>query len=136
MPAFDYAALDERGQTRHGRIDAADPGTARSQLERQRLVPVRVEPASARTAPAPRKAIGSAFDRFTTKDVALVTRQLATLVTAAPLEEALRTIPAQAEKPAVRRVLTDLHARVLAGFRLSDAMAPPGGRESGAVGKR
>src|SRR3546814_14999650 len=67
MPAFDYAALDERGQTRHGRIDAADPGTARSQLERQRLVPVRVEPASARTAPAPRKAIGSAFDRFTTK---------------------------------------------------------------------
>src|SRR3546814_5881038 len=98
MPAFDYAALDERGQTRHGRIDAADPGTARSQLERQRLVPVRVEPASARTAPAPRKAIGSAFDRFTTKDVALVTRQLATLVTAAPLEEALRTIAAQAEK--------------------------------------
>src|SRR3546814_12779518 len=45
MPAFDYAALDERGQTRHGRLDAADPGPARRQLERQRLVPVRVGPA-------------------------------------------------------------------------------------------
>src|SRR3546814_19968103 len=97
MPAFDYAALDERGQTRHGRIDAADPGTARSQLERQRLVPVRVEPASARTPPAPRKAIGGAFDRFTTQDVALVTRPLATLVTASTLEEALLTTVAPAD---------------------------------------
>src|SRR3546814_8056710 len=99
MSAFDYAALDERGQIRHGRIDAADLGTGRSQLERQRLVPVRVEPASARTAPPARKDIGSAFDRFTAKDVALVTRQLATMVTAAPLEEALRTIAARSEEP-------------------------------------
>lgn len=126
MPAFDYAALDERGQTRHGRIDATDPAAARSQLERRRLVAVRVEPASTRTAPAPRKSIGSSFDRFTAKDVALVTRQLATLVTAAPLEEALRTIAAQAEKRAVRQVLTGVHAQVLEGFRLSDAMARQG----------
>src|SRR3546814_15796850 len=93
MSAFDYAALDERGQIRHGRIDAADLGTARSQLERQRLVPVRVEPASARTAPPARKDIGSAFDRFTAKDVALVTHQLATLVPAAPREQARPTHP-------------------------------------------
>jgi len=126
MPAFDYAALDERGRTRHGRLDAADPHDARSRLERQRLVPVRVEPASARIdrpASADRR---SAFDRFTAKDVALVTRQLATLVTAAPLEEALRTIAAQAEKRSVRRVLAGVHARVLEGFRLSDAMAQQG----------
>lgn len=126
MPAFDYAALDERGQTRHGRIDATDPAAARSQLERRRLVPVRLDPASARTAPPARKDIGGAFDRFTAKDVALVTRQLATLVTAAPLEEALRTIAAQAEKRAVRQVLTGVHAQVLEGFRLSDAMARQG----------
>lgn len=125
MPAFDYAALDERGRTRHGRIDAVDPGAARSQLEHRRLVPVRVDPASARTAPT-RRDTGSAFDRFTAKDVALVTRQLATLVTAAPLEEALRTIAAQAEKRAVRRVLSGVHAQVLEGFRLSDAMARQG----------
>lgn len=126
MPAFDYAALDERGRTRHGRIDATGPHEARSQLERQRLVPVRVEPASARIDRPASADRGGVFDRFTAKDVALVTRQLATLVTAAPLEEALRTIAAQAEKRSVRRVLAGVHARVLEGFRLSDAMAQQG----------
>src|SRR3546814_16917725 len=58
---------------------------------------------------------------------ALVTGvQTCALPISAPLEEALRTIAAQAEKRAVRRVLTDVHARVLEGFRLSDAMARQG----------
>src|SRR3546814_18305888 len=63
MPAFDYAALAERGQTRHGRIDAADPDTARSQLERRRLLPGRVAPARGRTPPAPTQAMRSTLHR-------------------------------------------------------------------------
>jgi len=122
MPAFDYAALDERGRTRSGRFDAASPREARTRLEQRRLVPVRIEAAVARADTGRR----SPFDRFTGKDLALVTRQLATLVTAAPLEEALRTIGAQAGKRAVRRVLTATHAQLLEGFRLSDAMARQG----------
>src|SRR5690606_20075480 len=98
MPAFDYAALDERGRTRHGRLDADDPRDARSRLERQRLVPVRVEAASARVDRPESADRAGVFERFTAKDLALVTRQLATLVTAAPLEEALRTIAAQADR--------------------------------------
>src|SRR5690606_14238224 len=92
MPAFDYDALDERGRNRSGRLDAADPSDARARLQRRRLVPVRLEPARVGGEPAPSGSLAGAFDRFTTKDVALVTRQLATLVSAAPLEEALRTI--------------------------------------------
>ncbi|MGY0798244.1 type II secretion system inner membrane protein GspF [Lysobacter sp. A286] len=126
MPAFDYDALDERGRNRSGRLDAADPKDARARLQRRRLVPVRLEPARVGGEPAPGGSLAGVFDRFTTKDVALVTRQLATLVSAAPLEEALRTIGAQAEKRAVRRVLMATHAQVLEGFRLSDAMARQG----------
>ncbi|GAB2619581.1 type II secretion system inner membrane protein GspF [Novilysobacter erysipheiresistens] len=131
MPAFDYDALDERGRTRNGRLDAASPADARAVLQRRRLVPVRLEPVGSQPArggndPAPDTRRAGVFDRFTTKDVALVTRQLATLVSAAPLEEALRTIGAQAEKRAVRRVLMSTHALVLEGFRLSDAMARQG----------
>ncbi|MGY0557265.1 MULTISPECIES: type II secretion system inner membrane protein GspF [unclassified Lysobacter] len=126
MPAFDFDALDERGRNRSGRLDAADPNDARARLQRRRLVPVRLEPARAGGDPTPGGSLAGAFDRFTTKDVALVTRQLATLVSAAPLEEALRTIGAQAEKRAVRRVLMATHAQVLEGFRLSDAMARQG----------
>lgn len=122
MPAFDYAALDARGRTRSGRLDGIDARAVRSQLELRKLVAVKIVPATANASTASR----SLFDRFTTKDVTLVTRQLATLVSAAPLEEALRTIGAQAEKRAVRRVLMATHALVLEGFRLSDAMARQG----------
>jgi general secretion pathway protein F len=51
---------------------------------------------------------------------------LATLVTVAPLEEALRAIALQAERPAVRNVLEGVHAGVMEGRRLSDAMSLQG----------
>ncbi|KGM56522.1 general secretion pathway protein GspF [Lysobacter arseniciresistens ZS79] len=122
MPAFDYAALDTRGLTRQGVIDAASPVDARERLARRRLVPVRIEPAATGADTGPRPLL----DRFTAKDLALVTRQLSTLAAAMTLEEALRTVGAQAEKRAVRRVLMATHAHVLEGFRLSDAMARQG----------
>src|SRR5690606_3217603 len=64
--------------------------------------------------------------RFTARDLALVTRQLATLAAVAPVEEAMRTIAAQAERPGTRRVLGATHAAVVEGFRLSEAMARQG----------
>lgn len=124
MTAFDYAALDTDGRTRTGTVNASNAREARQQLEQRRLVPVKLEPASSNTVDAPK--LRRLFERFSTKDATLVTRQLATLVSAAPLEEALRTIGSQAEKPAVRRVLMSTHALVLEGFRLSDAMARQG----------
>ena len=60
------------------------------------------------------------------KQVTLFTRQLATLITVSPLEEALRTISRQAEREEVRRVLGNVHAGVVEGLRLSDAMAREG----------
>ncbi|KAB8169627.1 type II secretion system protein GspF [Lysobacter maris] len=124
MATFDYAALDLRGRTRTGTVSAASAGEARERLEKRRLLPVKLAPAT--TASGKVSDRRSLLDRFTRKDVTLVTRQLATLITAAPLEEALRTIGGQAEKPAVRRTLMATHALVLEGFRLSDAMARQG----------
>lgn len=123
MAAFDYAALDVHGRARNGVIVAASAQDARRQLEQRRLLPVRLDPAAAGAqTPARRTLLG----RFGAKDLSLVTRQLATLVTVAPLEEALRTIGSQSDKPGVRRVLMATHAQVLEGLRLSDAMARQG----------
>lgn len=122
MPRFDYTALDTRGHSRRGVIEAADAGEARTRLAQRRLVPVALEPANTAADAVPR----SILDRFTTKDLSLVTRQLSTLVAAMTLEEALHTMASQAEKRAVRRVLMGTHAQVLEGFRLSDAMARQG----------
>ena len=118
MAAFEYSALDVQGRRREGVIDAGSAADARRLLETRRLLPVRVEPATVRAEQASRSR-----GRFSAKDLTLLTRQLATLVAVAPLEEALRTIGSQSERAPVRRVVMATHARVVEGFRLSDAMA-------------
>jgi general secretion pathway protein F len=122
MPAFDFAAVDVHGRARDGVVDAASAADARRLLDARQLLTVRLEPASAARAPKPRRFA----QRFRSQDLTLLTRQLSTLIAVAPLEEALRTIGTQSERPAVRRVVMATHARVLEGFRLSDAMARQG----------
>ncbi|HEX8443847.1 MAG TPA: type II secretion system inner membrane protein GspF, partial [Allosphingosinicella sp.] len=56
------------------------------------------------------------------KQLTLFTRQLATLVQVSPLEESLRTIARQAERPETQRILGNVHAGVVEGRRLSEAM--------------
>lgn len=121
MPWFEWAAVDGGGRTVTGALEAADEALARRALERRRLAVLTVS-ASER---APRPA-GTRRDRLSQKGLSLMTRQLSTLVAVAPLEEALRTLAAQAEKPSVRRILDGVHAGVLEGRRLSDAMAAQG----------
>jgi len=119
MSAFEYSALDGRGRTRTGTVAAASAREARALLEQRQLVPVRLEPARQAAARA-------AGGRFTARDLALLTRQLATLAASAPLEEALRTIGSQSDRRGVRRVVMATHAQVLEGYRLADAMAQQG----------
>jgi general secretion pathway protein F len=53
----------------------------------------------------------------------LLTRQLATLVKAAlPLEDALRAVSEQSEKPAVQKIVTAVRARVTEGLTLASAL--------------
>jgi general secretion pathway protein F len=125
MTAFDYLALDDSGRTLKGVVRAPDEAGARRTLERRRLTPVRVAPAPPASA-ARGRAEAQGGLRLASKDLALVTRQLATLIVVAPLEEALRTLALQAEKPRVKRVLSSTHSVVLEGFRLSDAMGRQG----------
>ena len=124
MAAFDYVAVDAGGRTVTGALAAPDEDAVRAVLARRKLMPLEVTTARSgtRVEPAgPRKAA-----KLDAKTLALTTRQLSTLVSVAPIEEALRTIALQADRPAVRRVLDGVHAGVMEGRRLSDAMALPG----------
>ena len=125
MAAFDYIAVDGGGRTVTGAVTAADEGAVRTALARRKLMPLEVTTArgtASRVEPAgPRKAT-----KLDAKTLALTTRQLSTLVSVAPIEEALRTIALQADRPAVRRVLDGVHAGVMEGRRLADAMALQG----------
>jgi len=124
MSAFEYVALDAGGRTRRGLVSAATERAAREELQGRRLIPVKVAPAAERAA---KPALARFYpDRIGLRPLALITRQLATLIAVAPLEEALRTIAMQAERPQLRRILFATHAGVVEGYRLSDAMARQG----------
>jgi general secretion pathway protein F len=124
MAAFDYVAVDAQGRQVTGAVAAPDEAGALALLGKRRLMPLQIQPArGVSTAASPaRKAPG----RLNGRTLALTTRQLATLVSVTPIEEAIRTMALQADRPAVRQVLEGVHAGVLEGRRLSDAMSLQG----------
>ncbi len=124
MPDFAWVGLDTAGREKSGHVRAETSEAARDQLTRRRLYVVRLEPAvEASGAPLAARAGLLSRRKLAAKQLTLFTRQLATLVTVSPLEEALRTVALQAEREEVRRVLGHVHAGVVEGLRLSDAMA-------------
>lgn len=117
MADFAYRAIDARGRERAGRVRAPSEGAARTRLQGRSLHIVSLAPAETRAA-ARRGA-----PRLSTRQLTLFTRQMSSLMSVSPLEEALRTISRQTEKPSVRAVLSRVHAGVVEGQTLAEAMA-------------
>ncbi len=125
VQAFEYAALDDFGKARRGTITAEGESDARQRLMARQLYATSLTLARTRE-----KRAGSGFAKFfaqrekiASKDLALMTRQLATMVQAAsPVEEALSALAQQSEKPVIRGVLTRVRTSVMEGLRLSQAM--------------
>jgi general secretion pathway protein F len=124
MPAYEFIAMDAAGRPRKGAVTAADEPEARAKLKRRRLAPVSLETSAPRAIDAPPPVFSR--DRLPAKQIAIFTRQLATLTSITPLEEALRTIALQADAARVKRAVSIVHEGVREGYRLSDALARPG----------
>jgi general secretion pathway protein F len=122
MPDYRYVAIDPAGRERKGRLTAANDDAARASLIARRFHIVAVEMAGTK-ATSGRSLFAFRKDRLGRKELALFTRQLATLAEVAPLEEALRTLTRQSEAESARAVIGDVHAGLLEGRRLADAMA-------------
>lgn len=123
MPDFAWRAIDVEGREKRGRIAAANDQIVRERLVRQRLHVVAIEPA------APKAAATAGMPKFLQrpnklglKQLTLFTRQLSSLVQVSPLEEALRTASLQTESSVTRAILGNVHAGVVEGQRLSEAM--------------
>lgn len=124
MAEFDYLAIDTRGRETRGHVSAPSIDDARVLLDRKRLFVVKVEPGSGPPARGTPLLSDLRFGkrRMSAKHLTLFTRQLATLNRVSPLEESLRTITRQTEKPQVREVIETVHAGVVEGRRLAEAM--------------
>lgn len=122
MPAYSYTALDAKGATRNGVLEADTPRAARGQLRGQQLVPLKVLELGSQAA----SAAGSARNKrraFTSTQRAVWTRQLAGLVSAGlPLERALTALAEEAETEPQRDVVATLRAEVNAGASLGAAL--------------
>ncbi len=118
MADFAYKVIDSAGRERQGRISAPSDAQARAALIRKAFHIVTVSPAP------PRKAlISQRTARLSPKQLTLFTRQMSSLMSVSPLEEALRTISRQTEKANAREVLINVHAGVMEGQSLAEAMA-------------
>src|SRR5579859_7016603 len=121
MGAFAYTALDARGRELKGVLEGDTPRQVRQQLREQGLTPLEVLEAAEHEAKTPRafglqRGIGAL-------DLALVTRQLATLVRSAlPVEEALLAASEQCEKPRLKSMLLAVRARVMEGHTLAQGL--------------
>jgi general secretion pathway protein F len=124
MPAFRYEAVDGAGATRKGVVNADSARAARSDLRSQGLVPIVVDAITAQVdelGQTRRRAFG---DKLSTVELALFTRQLASLLEASlPLEQAFTALLEQAERPYVRDLVASIRSEVMGGSSLSDALA-------------
>jgi general secretion pathway protein F len=122
MPSFAYRAIDTDGRERKGSISAANDDAARNRLVGMRLYVVSVEQSAAKSALSASIALPSRRN-LGSKQLTLFTRQMASLIEVSPLEETLRNLARQNEKPVVRDILGNVHNGVLEGQRFSEALA-------------
>ncbi len=120
MAEFDYVAIDTKGREKLGRLTADNDADVRSKLESQKLYVVTIRPASEK--PARKPLISSRQPRMSAKALTLFTRQMSSLMRVSPLEESLRTISRQTEKESHRTILGNVHAGVVEGQTLAEAM--------------
>jgi general secretion pathway protein F len=124
MPDFAYTVIDTSGREKQGKVRAESATDARAQLEAKRLYVVKMGEAAQRSAAkGPVMPWSAGGKRLSNKELTLFTRQLSTLAQVSPLEEALRTINRQSEKDHMRAIVGRVHAGVLEGRSLADALS-------------
>lgn len=119
MPTFRYEATREDARLETGELEAESARAARADLRARGLLPLSVVPAG-------RASTDGEFSRFrlSTAELALNTRQLASLINAGlPLDMALATLVDQSDSEAQREVFRSVRADVTSGHRLADGLA-------------
>ena len=125
MTAYRYQALNAAGKLIKGVLEGDSERQVRSQLRGQDMRPVEVAEAN-NTAESgkPGWDLSLYFSRVSVGDLALITRQLATLVEAnLPLDEALQAAAEQSRSSRIKGMLLQVRSRVAEGHTLAYAMS-------------
>lgn len=122
MPAFEYQACDAAGKRKNGVLEADTARQIRQQLRDMQLTPVSVQEIDEQRQNNNQQLF--ARSRISIVQLALLTRQLATLIGAGqPVEKALAAIAKQQQKRKLKHLVLGLRGQVLEGHSLSQAFA-------------
>ncbi len=124
MPVYSYVGLSPDGKNVNGIIDAESPRAARLKLRRTGVFPTSLTETREDTTPRASRSISRLFERASPQELAVMTRQLSTLVSAGlPLVECLSALIDQVDSEGLKRMLTETRERVNEGSSLADALA-------------
>ncbi len=124
MAAFHYVAMNAAGEKQKGLLEAESMKQARQLLRDRGLTPLEVTHANERLSKKSNEKISiSSNQRLSTKELALMTRQFATLLSAGlPIEEVLTAVAEQTEKPRSKGLILSVRSKVLEGHAMATAM--------------
>lgn len=113
---FNWEGIDRRGAKVNGEIQAANPALVKAQLRKQGIKPLKVRKKGV-------ELFKSAGKPVTPADVALIARQMATMMKAGvPLVQSLEIIGQGNEKPSVQQLVLEIKNDVEGGTNLADAL--------------
>ena len=118
MPVYEYKALTQKGKTTSGIIDAESPIIARQKIRAFKAFPVAVK--EVHDSPTKKESRTLSFTRYfqrvTPAEVAVMTRQLATLVGAGiPLVSAIDSLIQQTGSKVLKRQMAKIKDSVVEG---------------------
>ena len=124
MAAYTYTAVDSNGKQKKGVLEADTAKNVRQQLRAKGWLPMTVAVVN-QASLSPTKSFASYFaQRVSVTELALLTRQLATLLSAGiPLDETLLSLGEQAEKSRIKNMVMAIRAKVLEGYTLAASLS-------------
>lgn len=120
MAVYDYQAIGTDGKRTSGVITADSPRAARKELRLRQLSPLDVTESRKGLK---KDAVTGHDQHLSGSDLVVATRQLALLVkSGTPVEEAIGSVAAEAEKPATRKVFMGIRSSITDGYSVSEAL--------------
>src|SRR5947209_8785406 len=124
MPLFEYRGLDRAGRSVRGNVDADNLRAARVKLKRDNIYVVDIRDKTKVQAQRRSQGFSLGSKRIPVGDLALMTRQLATMLKAnVPLVESLLAVSEQVENPTLKVALADCKNMVNEGSPFFRALA-------------
>ena len=117
LPMYVWEGTDKRGQKMKGELQAKNVNLLRAELRRQGISPTTVKP-------KPKPLFGAAGKRITAKDIAIFSRQIATMMkSGVPIVQSLEIIANGQKNPRMKNLIDSVRGDIEGGASIFEAMS-------------